>query len=554
MRCKSCDYSLWQIKDRQCPECGIPFKPSDFEFNLNSVRFCCPHCQQDYYGTGERGHLVPSAFNCVRCSRPVSMDEMVLLPAEGVTENLTEVAKNPWLERGKRRGFWSAFFATIGQSLIAPGQLLRHTPVESSSGSALIFALVTQFLITIVSVVPMIAFFGIMGLVGGMGARGAGPGAAAATGAMVGAMVAFGGFILVCWLVMHLLTVACAHVLLKITGGCAHGIGRTYQALSYASGANILSAVPCFGPYIGWIWWLISACIALKYAQKVHGGRATAAVLALPMLALAGAITLYAVIFVGVIAGANARMSAMGGGAGAAGIMATGRAQTITTAITMAPPPAHVAELIRTGDIDIVDLFDTSGQNAQPYMTRSMATPLGSITLDRFEFAPVDIQPGYVKEAANALPPNVVAYRLGDIVFTYCGIDPTVIPAGDPAGQLWMAIAVSAPKEAMPTSYAVGLADGMVTQVMASSFAAELVRQNALRASVGLQPLPDPRAVTEQQPVKGLAPGMFKIPQGGTPAPPRRRSAAPLPPPPSRATPTDVIDVPNDQTDPNPEP
>lgn len=512
MRCKSCDYPLWQIKDRQCPECGAAFKPSDHEFNLNSVRFCCPHCAQEYYGTGERGHLVPSAFNCVKCAKHISMDEMVLLPALGVTEQQTEVGNNPWLLRGIRRGFWSAFFATIGQALITPGRLLRLTPAESSSGAAFIFALITFFFTAFVVVIPGAVLFGLMGAFAGGGGRGggAGPGAGAAMGAAVGVMAGMGGIALVAWIIMLLLTTLCAHGLLKITGGCAHGIGRTFQALCYASGANIVSAVPCMGGYFGWIWWLVSGCIAVKEAQKVHGGRATAAVLTIPMLMVAGVITLYAVL----IFGAFASINSMTGG-GVAGAMATTRTQTITTALTTATPPTHVAELIRTGDIVVVDLYDASSASAPSYMTRSMTTPLGSITLNRFELAPTDVQAGYVKEAANGLGPNAVAYRLGDTVFTYCGIDPTAIPAGDPAGKLWM-VFVDQVTGTWESTYSVGLADGTVTKVSRSQLQNELVMQNALRASVGLEPLPDPRTVTEQQPALAEKPGMFKIPEGGT--------------------------------------
>lgn len=65
MRCKKCDYRLWNLPSRVCPECGQPFRPSEFEFPVNSVQFRCPHCNQSYYGTGEKGHLVPIEFECV---------------------------------------------------------------------------------------------------------------------------------------------------------------------------------------------------------------------------------------------------------------------------------------------------------------------------------------------------------------------------------------------------------------------------------------------------------------------------------------------------------
>jgi hypothetical protein len=61
MRCRTCEYALWNLRWRECPECGTPFRPSEFDFAPMSVRFCRPSCGQEYYGTGPRGHLSPSS-------------------------------------------------------------------------------------------------------------------------------------------------------------------------------------------------------------------------------------------------------------------------------------------------------------------------------------------------------------------------------------------------------------------------------------------------------------------------------------------------------------
>jgi hypothetical protein len=101
MRCQQCEYRLWNLTSRQCPECGTPFAPSEFDFAPNTVRFCCPHCDQDYYGTSASGHLVPDAFDCVRCHNFIRMDEMVMRPAEGVEEEDTRAECSPgWSGRG----------------------------------------------------------------------------------------------------------------------------------------------------------------------------------------------------------------------------------------------------------------------------------------------------------------------------------------------------------------------------------------------------------------------------------------------------------------------
>ncbi|MCH7792622.1 MAG: zinc-binding dehydrogenase [Planctomycetes bacterium] len=86
MHCKHCDYALWNLRDRICPECGNAFLPSEYEFVPNSIRFCCTECGQDYYGVDDKGHLVPTEFDCVRCGSPQRMDDMLVLPTEGVTE------------------------------------------------------------------------------------------------------------------------------------------------------------------------------------------------------------------------------------------------------------------------------------------------------------------------------------------------------------------------------------------------------------------------------------------------------------------------------------
>ena len=119
MRCRTCDYALWNLPARLCPECGAAFRPSDFEFVPNSVRFCCPHCDQVYYGTTATGHLEPDRFDCVRCGERIAMDEMVLRPHEGLAEHLTQLGSNPWLQR-HRRGRFKAWCATIGAALVSP--------------------------------------------------------------------------------------------------------------------------------------------------------------------------------------------------------------------------------------------------------------------------------------------------------------------------------------------------------------------------------------------------------------------------------------------------
>ena len=110
MRCRKCEYRLWSLTDSVCPERGTPFRPSDFEFVINSVQFCYPYCNQDYDGTSDKGHLVPSAFDCVACGQPLHMEQ-------------TEVDQNPWLVC-KRRGVFKAWFAMVGRAMVSSAQLM----------------------------------------------------------------------------------------------------------------------------------------------------------------------------------------------------------------------------------------------------------------------------------------------------------------------------------------------------------------------------------------------------------------------------------------------
>jgi len=83
----------------------------------------CPYCNQDYGGTGDKGHLVPSAFDYVACGQPLHMEQMVLRPAVNVEEQQTEVDQKPWLVC-KRRGVFKAWFAMVGRAMVSSAQLM----------------------------------------------------------------------------------------------------------------------------------------------------------------------------------------------------------------------------------------------------------------------------------------------------------------------------------------------------------------------------------------------------------------------------------------------
>lgn len=479
MRCKQCEYRLWNLTSRTCPECGTPFLPGEFEFVPNSVRFCCPHCSQDYYGTAANGHLVPSTFDCVRCHRRIDMDEMVLLPAEGVEEEETLVEELPWLVR-ERRGFIKSWFSTIGMALIRPGRVMQLAPVESSTGSAWWFAIVTNVVVLFLSFIPLMIFpFVAIGRAGGFVA-GFLPCCAGLGVSIVLGIAAWG-----------LLT----HGALLITGKVSHTIERTYQGICFSSGANIASAVPCLGYYLGWVWWLVSAVMMVKEGQQVSGLRAAVAVLTLPGLLLAGG-----AIWMNYTVNRSLTM--------VNAFSLQSETQRVTDAIMQ-----HVELNAYTGPDHALRLAANGSLGASDFVTIGSVTmvsdiPVNDKTLEDFDAMSLSQQNDAVDKAAAALPDDVIAHRVGDFVFTCHGAKLNDCPP-----DLWIVICAadpgvytlpSAPAAATnPTvMVAIGQVDGTVRQIFRTQLAAELADQNDVRAAAGLPPLPDPFTVTHAQPAR----------------------------------------------------
>ncbi|MBP7745162.1 MAG: hypothetical protein KA383_03445 [Phycisphaerae bacterium] len=499
MRCGTCNYRLWNLEARRCPECGTPFLPSQYEFAPNSVQFCCPHCGQAYYGTGARGHLVPDEFDCVQCARHIRMNEMVLRPAAHVTEEQTEVYKLPWEER-RERGPVRAWWGTVKMALTSPIRLARAVPDDCPPGAAWGFALLTALLYTAGVACPWAALAVIattstggrwdVELVCGLPLVGL---VAAAT-VIVG--IAFWGLI--------------AHGVLRLGGRPAGGIGRTYIALCYSSGANALLVLPCVGIYVSWIWWLISAALMLKETQRVGGGRATLATLVFPLLLIGGLTTAWVIAIRAAMAAAGAVAWTASGGAA----LPPGYA---TTTLSSLPNPADEGETEVVMDALLTFARGNAGQGpthaaqlvalhrlsgsalvAWDSTTFEEDVAVGSVRLDELEELSLAQANAAADAAARALPPRTIAHRLGDFVFTYHGLDLT---QADP--ELWVVIRQCDPEAnpgtTMPFVF-VGRADGTVLRFTADQFRARRAEQNELRASHDLAPLPDPATVTHTRP------------------------------------------------------
>ncbi len=311
MRCRNCDYPLWRIEARACPECGTGFKPSEFVFRPSGVTFHCPHCRQSYYGTGEKGHLEPPSFVCVQCHQPVTMDEMILEPAPGIGDDDAGRPPNPWRER-KTTGLWKAWWRSVKGVLNTPALFAQSIPNEATIGEALSFFLVSLGLSTVLGLlftIPIVLLQAYFLSQGGAAPPTAILFAQQAGLTVVGAILTIAGVFVVA---------AIVHLALKIFGGAKEGIGTTFRTLLYVQGGidafRLLGVIPCVGAFVGLaalVWWVISATIMLRVAHRTTTGRAVAATLTPTALALTVAISALAF----VITAIGTAVARSGGGA-----------------------------------------------------------------------------------------------------------------------------------------------------------------------------------------------------------------------------------------------
>ncbi len=485
MRCKSCGYSLWNIKARQCPECGASFRPSEHEFAPGKVQFCCPHCDQPYYGTTVIGHLEPSRFQCVGCQAQLDMDQMKVRPAQGVSEREAMAGYMPWLERGER-GLFRSYFVTIGLSLIRPVRVMRGVPVTSSTGQAIAYAVTTTMMIlTVGAFLPYLVqiwwyfyswgeFYDLAGYV-----------------AWFLAMMAAVPGLVVLWPLS-------AHVVLRLTGRCEWGIDRTCHAVCYSAGANAAGLIPCIGPIVGWIWWMVSATLMLRTGQRVHGARAAAAVVLLPACVLGG---------VGGYYGVSAWvMSQYYGDYSSAQFYEHAATYSLLNSLaqyswsTDGHGPHHSIELCLTGaqlgswDVNSEDLFSQFGTS-----TRMTTIPVGDISLAEFLKLPVGQRLTIAGQLLDQIPSELVAHRFGDFIFTYHGASPS-----DDDPNLWMVVMLPDPdvngRPAPARAVLLGTGDMAVEKIAFRELAERMKKQNEYRAAMDLPPLPDLTTVTHGKP------------------------------------------------------
>ncbi|MCP4833993.1 MAG: hypothetical protein GY895_04445 [Phycisphaera sp.] len=281
MRCLKCEYPLWDLLPGACPECGEGFDPTRHRFKPGSVRFCCPHCDQAYYGDGEDGHLRPSTFDCVGCGQTIDESECVVRPREdGSYEDQTIPDISPWHDESRSR--WRRFWGTVGMSMVRPMALGRGLPRTGVLKGGIAFFLLIYAMTVLIGILP---YFGLLGLSmavnapGGMLARGG------VNWILVMTIVVL-VMIPVSMIVLFILGTL-VHGVLRISGATTGGLGRTLACLCFGFGPMTVASLPCLGYCLQTpmsIWVLVSTILILMQAQAVSGLRATLAVLS-PVIA-----------------------------------------------------------------------------------------------------------------------------------------------------------------------------------------------------------------------------------------------------------------------------
>ncbi len=279
MQCQECQYTLWNIRDRVCPECGTPYSIADYEFPANAVRYACPHCDQAYFGTTRSGHLKPREFDCVQCGAHIDMDDMIVRPADG--SNMLRVhgrTEFPWAMR-RKRGFFASWSRTLSMGMARPGELGEKLP-ETGAIAAAWYATLTMLAYLLVGTFPFVLLTAIPMLMG----RGGG------VAGLIGAILAFvlmpvGPLILVATVLP--LWAGVSHLILLLTGPRERGFSATFQCACYTVGNNIAFALPCLAVYFFWLtipWQITCMTIAVIKVQRVAIWRGVLAVVLPPLI------------------------------------------------------------------------------------------------------------------------------------------------------------------------------------------------------------------------------------------------------------------------------
>ncbi len=511
MRCRTCDYPLWNVKARQCPDCGAAFKPSDFTFEPGKVRYLCPHCSTAYYGTSETGHLEPPEFTCVTCQQAVRMDEMAIAPLEGEA-TVAMGAANPWLER---TSLFRPFFRSVWEVLVRPQQFGRTIPLAAELGQAVGFFAMGTMASLVVNLLMQACILGAVGYgLSQVAPKAPNPFGAAGIGRQLTQGVLLGLTVSVLWVLIESVL---AHVVFRITRPRATSravpMGRGVQAYLYGGGAGAalmcLQAIPCCGSVVGFAWFGLSIFVIGMLLRETYGISTARA-----MWTMVGVRVITVIFFIIAMIGVALTVpQVMGLPPGLLKRVLAGRTvQTTGTALSAyrsangawPATPIDPFSSDTLGLIELVELTRVSGPAAIGGLSG------GAIFTDDGTL--------FAKEQASLAGLIVPGkpFRLSGAVFVY--------PIASAAPGEWLVIADA---KGISPIVRVVTATGEVVYSK-EEFVVRLAEENARRATAGEAPLPDPAAVPDL--LNTPLPASPDAPPTPTSPPPKRLERESTPP------------------------
>ena len=290
MRCSNCNYSLWNQpapadgSPRQCPECGTAYTVDRYAFAHAAVEFSCPKCSKIYYGTDEKGHLVPREFDCVGCGEHLTMERCTLRPTPGLTDaQAMRVEPLPWLTAsgGLPLGAW---WRTVAACISKPSMVAPRSDAIADIGPPIRFLGLTLGIVyTISTAIALLFALLTLGFMAG-----ALPAGAASAPAVKMILVALLNSLISLMLLVGGIALA-AVAIPRFVDGENVNFRRMFSVLSSASASVVFFLVPICGGLIGPIVWIVMCSQAI--AGAVPQVRASTAVV-VTVLCLLGAVVL----------------------------------------------------------------------------------------------------------------------------------------------------------------------------------------------------------------------------------------------------------------------
>ncbi len=286
MHCHNCQYPLWNLSSRTCPECGASFTLQDFLFLRDSARIHCQHCPHTYTAPAESGSLLralpsppwapakegpPLPPLCPQCNGLHDLDTLVVTPADPDAIAVPAAGINPWIWR--ELPLIKRWYRTLALAFTRLEFVTDGTPARGANLASFIFALVTTTLAIGAAAVPFVVILGVKSL------------RAAAIFIAVVPLIAIG------FTLLAAVWSFCAHAILSATGSLRGDRWLTFRSMCYGASGLVFAAIPCFGAIVAAIAWPIHAAAMVRRSQRVSWARALLALM--PFMVLVVAITTY---------------------------------------------------------------------------------------------------------------------------------------------------------------------------------------------------------------------------------------------------------------------